>query len=165
MNQRTGKGPPWAKIIVVLAVAGAVLFGVFLGYLAWSNHSFPVQQKPFGDYAKVASASFNGTEYSFQVQWRSADYLPLYVQLTSPASETANSPVCDLRLPSVAEGQTIYMPFGFAKPTPVLTNVDLSIAVKSVATGGEFTIVYHVDSVSAQLGKIMPSDIVCQQTR
>ncbi len=87
----------------------------------------------------------------------------MHAQLTSPTSETANSPVCGTGLTSVLAGQTIFMPFGFAKPSPVLTNVDLSIAMRSVATGDEFTIVYRVDSVSAQPGKILPSDISCQQ--
>ncbi len=153
-----------AKVFVLAAVAGAVIFGVYLGYLAWSNDSFPAQQKPFGDYATVTSSTFNGTDYSFQVQWLSADYVPQYAQLTSLASDAANTPVCDTGLSSVVAGQSILMPFAITHPSAELSNVDLSIAVKPVAVGGQsFTIVYNVPSVSAHPGDIVPSDIACQQ--
>ncbi len=153
-----------AKVLVLVAIAGAVIFGVYLGYLAWSNDSFPVQEKPFGDYATVTSSTFNGTEYSFQIRWLSADYVPLYAQLTSPASDAANTPVCDTGLSSVAAGQSIFMPFAITPVSAELSNVDLSIAVRPVAVGGQpFTIVYSVPSVSAQPGNITPSNAACQQ--
>lgn len=152
-----------AKLLVIAAIVGAVLFGIFLAYLAWSNDSFPVQKKPFGDYAKVTSSTFNGSEYAFQVQWFSADYLPYQAQLTSPASEAANTPVCGTGLTSVGAGQTLFMPFKITPTEAGLTSVDLSIAVKTLSTGSEFTIVYSVPSVSATAGNIVPSDISCQQ--
>ena len=146
-----------------LAIGGAVLFCGYIGYLAWSNDSFPVQGKPFGEYAAVASTSFNGTELAFEVKWLSAEYLPLYAQVTSPTRDAANTPVCGLGLQNVTNGQVIPMPFGISKPSSVLTNVDLSVAVRSVATGAEFTIAYSVESVSAQEGNVAPSNFSCHQ--
>ncbi len=140
-----------------------MVFGVFLAYLAWTNDSFPVQQKPFADYAAVQSYSFNGTEVVFQVRWLSSDFLPLYAQMTSSTSDTANTPVCGLGLQSVSSGQVIPLPFGVSRPSATLTNLDLSMAVRSVATGSEFTIVYSVASLNAQQGNITPSGVVCHQ--
>ena len=82
---------PKTKALVVAAIVGAVVFGLYLGYLALSNDSFPVQEKPFADYAKVVNSSFNGTELAFRLQWLDAGYLPMYVQLTSPATDAANT--------------------------------------------------------------------------
>ncbi len=163
MNQTAKRSPSGAKILVFAAVAGAVLFGAYLAYLAWSNDSFPVQQRPFGDYATVVSSRFNGTEYSFEIQWLSPQYLPRFAQLTSPASDAANTPVCGTGLIAVAAGQRISMPFTITPLAAALTNVDLSVAVQTVATGSEFTIVYNIPSVSAQPGDMTPLGIACQQ--
>jgi hypothetical protein len=151
------------RLLVVASVVAAIGFGVYLGYLAWSNDSFPSQERPFADYASVASSSFNGTEFAFRIQWSNASFLPLYAQLTSPATDAANTPVCDLQLSAVARGQTIFMPFTISPPSATVNNVDLSIAVKSVVTGSEFTIVYNVASASATNSPITPSNVSCQQ--
>jgi hypothetical protein len=152
-----------AKLVVILAVCGAALFGGYLAYLAYTNDSFPAQERPFGDYAQVVSTSFNGTEVAFNVRWLSGDYLPLYTQVTSTSSDVANTPVCGLGLQKVAAGETLPMPFGISKPTAVLTNLELSIAVRTLASGQEFTIVYSVPSVSAQQGDLQPSGLSCAQ--
>ncbi|MBI3840746.1 MAG: hypothetical protein HY297_02125 [Thaumarchaeota archaeon] len=155
----------WSKgrLLVVVTLGGAVAFGAALGYLVWSNNSFPAETRPFDDYAKVVSATFNGTEYSFKLRWVSSGYLPLYAQLRSEASEAANTPVCELRLDAVADGQTVYLPFGISKPTSALTNVDLLVAVRAVSGGTEFTIVHRVAEAMAQQGDVVPSDVVCTQ--
>ena len=148
---------------MVVAILGAVAFGLYLGYLAWANDSFPAQTKPFSDYANVTSSSFIGTEFAFNVQWRNSSYLPMYAQLTSPDTDAANTPVCGIGYTAVRPGQSIFMPFTISPPSATLSNVDLSIAVKSVATGGEFTIVYSVHLVKAGNSPIVPSNISCQQ--
>ena len=154
----------WAKVVVVAAIGGATAFGLFLGYLAYTNDSFPAQQKPFGDYASVVSSTFNGTEYYFKVEWTaSSDFTPLFAQLTSPTSDAANTPVCGLNVSSVAKGQTLDLPFAISAPSTSLSSVDLAIAVRSNSNMTEFTIVYHVDSATAQPGNIYPSNIVCEQ--
>jgi hypothetical protein len=152
-----------ARLIVVAAIIAAIGFGVYLGYLALSNDSFPSQERPFGDYANLTSSSFNGTEFAFRIQWNNASFLPLYAQLTSPATDAANTPVCDLQLSAVAKGQTIFMPFTISPPSATVNNVDLAIAVKSVATGTEFTIVYNIPSASATNSPISPSNVSCRQ--
>jgi hypothetical protein len=154
---------PKTKALVVAAIVGAVVFGLYVGYLALSNDSFPVQEKPFADYAKVVSSSFNGTELAFRLQWLDAGYLPMYAQLTSPATDAANTPVCLVGLSTVATGQTIFMPFTIRPPSATLSNVDLSIAVKSVSTGGQFTIVYNLAGISAGNAPIVPSNVTCRQ--
>lgn len=150
------------RAVVVVAVGGAAFFGVFLAYLAWTNDSFPVQQKTFGDYATVQSYSFNGTEVVFQVRWLSSGYLPLYAQMTSSTSDTANSPVCGLSLQNATSGQVIPLPFGVSRPSASLGNVDLSLAVRSVATGSEFTIKYSIESLDAHQGNLTPTGVVCR---
>jgi hypothetical protein len=152
-----------AKLLVVLALVGAVAFGLYIGYLAYANDSFPTQTRPFGDYAAVTSSSFNGTEFAFNITWNNASAIPLYAQLTSPATDAANTPVCEIGLASVTRGQSIFMPFTISPPSAALSNVDLSIAVKATATGSEFTIVYNVPGVNATNTPITPSDISCQQ--
>lgn len=157
------KGHSAARLLVVVAIVGAVGFGIYLGYLAWTNDSFPAQVEPFADYASVTSSSFNGTEFAFHLQWNNATYVPMFAQLTSPATDAANTPVCSTGYSSVQAGDVIFMPFTISPESAALTNVDLSIAVKSLATGGEFTIVYNVASVSAGNSPITPSNISCQQ--
>ena len=151
------------RILVIAAVVGAVAFGLYLGYLAWANDSFPAQVMPFSDYATVTSSSFNGTEFAFSVRWNNASYLPMFAQLTSPATDAANTPVCSLGYSAVEAGQVIFMPFTISPASATLSNVDLSIAVKSIATGSEFTVVYNVAGVSATNTPIVPSDVSCQQ--
>ena len=151
-----------ARVVVIVAIGGAAIFGVFLAYLAWTNDSFPVQQKPLGDYATVQAYFFNGTEVVFQVRWLSSGYLPLYAQMTSSTSDTANSPVCGLGLQNVTSGQVIPLPFGVSRPSASLGNVDLSLAVRSVATGSEFTIKYSIASLDAHQGNLTPTGVVCR---
>jgi hypothetical protein len=166
-SDRGGKPVPGrlsiGKVLVVVAIAGAVVFGLYIGYLALANDSFPTQVKPFANYAEVASESFNGTEFAFNLTWNNASALPLYVQLTSPATDAANTPVCQVGLSKIAAGQSIFMPFTISPASATLSNVDLSIAVKSIANGNEFTISYNVASVSATNSPITPSNISCQQ--
>jgi len=152
-----------AKLLVVAALVGAAAFGLYLGYLAYTSDSFPSQQRPFGDYASVVSSTFNGTEYAFRVQWNDPNYVPMFTQLTSTATDAANTPVCDLRLSSVKSGQIIFLPFTISPATATLSNVDLAIAVQSATNSTQFTIVYNVPSVSATNAAITPSNITCQQ--
>ena len=159
MRVRVSRG----KAVVVAVVAAAAGFGILLGYLAWNNDSFPTRAGAFADYATVTGASFNGTEYAFTLSWRSAAFTPLYAQLNSPTSDTANTPVCDLKLSSSAANQTVFMPFGLGGLSTGLTGVDLRIAVQSAANGTQFTITYHVDSVSAAPGDIQPQGLSCSQ--
>ena len=163
-SDKPSRGVEGEKLLVIGAVAGAVIFGGYLGFLAWSNGSFPAQQRPFGDYATVVSAEFNGTDYSFALKWLNSSYLPMYAQLYSPTDDAADSPVCDLQRSSVAADEVFYLPFGTSAPATVLSNVELSIAVKPLSGGGEFTIVYSVASVTAVPGNVYPSEITCAQS-
>lgn len=157
------KGPPAAKLLVLAAIVGAVAFGLFIGYLAYSTDSFPTQKRPFADYGSVVHSSFNGTEFAFMVQWGNGSYIPLFAQLTSPATDAANTPVCDLKISSIQSGQTLFLPFTISPPSATLSNVDLSMAVKSATNSTQFTIVYNVPSISATNEAITPSDVTCQQ--
>ncbi len=164
MKGAGARGPGRVKLIVVIGIAGAAAFGLFLSYLAYTVDSFPSHQKAFGDYATVLASEFNGTEFYFKLQWTSSgNYTPLFTQLTSPASDTANTPVCEIGLGPISKGRTLDLPFGLAAPRAALRNVDLSIAVRANSNMTEFTIVYHIDSVSAQPGTITPSNFVCSQ--
>ena len=158
-----GKEVSTAKLIVVIVLVGAAAFGLFVGYLAYTNDSFPTQTRPFESYASVIYSSFNGTEYAFRVEWNSSNYVPLFTQLTSPATDAANTPVCDLKLSSVTSGQTIFLPFTINPASATLTNVDLSIAVQSATNSTQFTIVYNVPVISATNATITPSNITCQE--
>jgi len=148
---------------VILAIGGAVGFGLLLGYLAWANDSFPAQERPFSTFARVGSSTFNGTEYAFRVQWLSPDFMPLYAQLTSPSSDSANTIVCDVNSTIVGGNETLFMPFGLSSPSTSLSNVDLRIAVQSRVNGTRFTIDYNVGSVAALQGNIQPQDMSCQE--
>ena len=159
------KGGRLGKSLVLVAVAGAVVFGGYLGYLAWSNGSFPVQQRPFEQYATVVSADFNGTDYSFAIRWANSSYLPLYAQLYSATDNAADSPVCDLQRSSVATGEVFYLPFGTSSPEASLSNVELYISVKPLmGGGGDFTIVHRVTLASAVPGNVYPSEVTCAQS-
>ena len=146
-----------------LAILGAVVFGVYLGYLAWTQDSFPTATRPFGNYAVVTSSTFNGTEFAFNLTWLNASALPVKAQLTSPSTDAANTPVCLVGLASVTEGQSIFMPFTISPESPTLTSVSLNIDVQPIGGGGDFTIIYNVSSISASNAPIVPSDITCQQ--
>jgi len=152
-----------AKLLVVAALVGAVAFGLVIGYLAYSSDSFPAQERPFSDYARVVYSSFNGTEYAFRVEWDSSNYVPLFTQLTSPATDAANTPVCDINMPSVSSGQVLFLPFTISPASAALSNVDLAIAVQSATNSTQFTIVYNVPLVNATDAAITPSNITCQQ--
>lgn len=159
---RKGGGDRLVRTLVVVAVAGALVFGGYVGYLAWTNDAFPTQQRPFSEYASVVSAVFNGTEVAFQVQWLRADTLPLFSQVTSADVDAANTPVCDIGLATVQAGQTSFMPFAITQHLQVITNAELSIAMRSAANGSEFTIVYPITSIQANPGNISPN-ISCSQ--
>ena len=148
---------------MIAALVGAVAFGLFVGYLAYSSDSFPAQTRPFSNYAKVVYSSFNGTEYAFRVEWNNSDYVPLFTQLTSPATDAANTPVCDLRMSGIGSGQTIFLPFAISPATATLTNVNLAVAVRSATNSTQFTIIYNVSLVNATNNPITPSNITCQQ--
>jgi hypothetical protein len=152
-----------ARIVVVVAIAGAALFAVYLGYLAWANGSFPTAERAFSQYANVTSSNFNGTEFAFNLQWKDSAYLPVKAQLTSPATDAANTPACDIGLSSVKSGQPIFLPFTISPPSATLSNVNLYIEVQSVGSGSDFTIVYNVPMVSATNVLITPSNITCQE--
>ncbi len=160
---RPRRGLSGPGIIVIAAILGAVVFGAYLGYLAWANDSFPTQTRPFGDYANVTSSVFNGTEYAFNVRWLSPDYLPLYAQLTSPDSGEANTPVCSTGLSAIKAGQSVFMPFSIAQTSATLTDVTLWVAVKDLSNGTVFTITYNVPNVVAHPGDISPISEACYE--
>jgi len=159
---RRSRGDNLVRGLVVAAVVGALVFGGYLGYLAYAN-AFPTHQRPFSEYARVVSAEFNGTELAFQVQWLRSDSLPLFAQVTSTDVDAANSPECDIGISSVQPGQTSFMPFAVTQHLQVITNAELSVAVKSVVNGTEFTIVYPIATIQANPGNISPSNISCSQ--
>jgi len=154
-----------AKLLVMVALVGAVVFGLFIGYLAYTSDSFPAQTRPFATYAKVVYSSFNGTEFAFRVEWNSSNYIPLFTQLTSPDTDAANTPVCQLEFSTIKSGQTIFLPFTISPASATLSNVDLAIAVQSATNSTQFTIIYNVPLVSAPTtaSLITPSNITCQQ--
>jgi hypothetical protein len=151
------------KLIVVLALVGAVVFGLYIGYLGYANDSFPTRTEPFADYAQVASSNFNGTEYAFNITWENGSALPLYAQLTSPATDAANTPVCGIGLLSVSKGQNIFMPFAISPASAALSTVELSIAVMSLPSRANFTINYNVALVTATNNAITPSNVSCSE--
>jgi hypothetical protein len=152
-----------AKLVVVVALVGAVVFGLFVGYLAYANDSFPAQTKPFGDYASVSSSTFNGTEFAINITWENGSAVPLYAQLSSPDTDAANTPVCDLGLSKVSGGMSIFMPFSISPASATLSDVQLRMAVNATSTGDEFTIVYTFPSVAASNASITPSNISCSE--
>lgn len=156
------KGNSLTKIVVIAGFIGAIAFGSYLGYLAWTNDTFPAQQQPFANYANVTSVEFNGTEYAVTVSWMSGVTVPQYVQITSTVSDAANSPVCLLGLSSVTQGQSIFMPFGISGTTELPTSVDLWIAVKA-ANGTEFTIQQLITNYTAYVGDIKPIQLACTE--
>ncbi len=151
------------RMLVLAVIVGAVAFGLFLGYLAYASDSFPAQERPFGDYASVVYSSFNGTEFAFRIQWNNASYVPLFAQLTSPATDAANTPVCDIAHSNVKTGEMLFLPFAISPASATLSNVNLSIAVQSATNGTQFTITYNVASVDATNSEITPSNLTCQQ--
>lgn len=151
------------RAVVVVAIMGAVVFGIYLGYLAWSQDSFPAATKPFGNYATVTSYTFNGTEFAFNLTWENASTLPLKAQLTSPTTDAANTPVCGVGLASVNRGQSIFMPFSISPESPALNSVSLNIDVRPLGGGGDFTIIYNVANILASNTPIVPSNITCQE--
>jgi hypothetical protein len=44
---RRARGVSRAKTAVLATVVGALVFGLNVGYLAWTNSSFPVREKQF----------------------------------------------------------------------------------------------------------------------
>jgi len=160
---KTRGGFSKAKVAVLAVIVAALVFGLYIGYLAYANDSFPSQQRPFGDYASVVSSAFNGTEYAFTIRWSNGSYLPEKAQLVSASTDAANTPVCWTGLSSIESGQSVFMPFTITPTTITLTNVQLWIAVNQVSGGNEFTIVYTVPSVTAGNSTITPSNFSCQE--
>lgn len=142
---------------------GALIFGIYIGYLALTNDSFPAQQKPFGNYATVTSDTFNGTEFAFNLRWMNSSAIPVYAQLNSLATDAGNTVVCSIGLQTVSNGQMVFLPFSISPQSATLQNVDLSIAVHPVQGGSDFTIVYSVPIISASQAPITPSNISCSQ--
>ena len=151
------------RLVVLAVIVGAVAFGLYIAYLGWTNDSFPTKTEPFGGYASVTSYSFNGTEFAFTLSWANASAIPLKAQLTSPATDAANTPVCQVGLSKVQNGQEVFMPFTISPASATLSNVDLNIDVQPLAGGGDFAIIYNVAAVSATNVPITPSTISCQQ--
>ncbi len=151
-----------SRAMVLAILAGAVVFGLIIGYLAYTNALFPPKQESFGNYATVVSTSFNGTELAFNVRWNNASALPLKVQVTSTDSIQADSPVCMAGLSSVTDGQVIFLPFAVSPPSETLNNVILSIAAKDLATGNQFTIMYNLSSITAGSSTITPLGPICE---
>ena len=149
-------------MVVVAILIGAIAFGLFIGYLAYTNALFPQKQASFGNYATVVSTYFNGTEVAFNVRWDNASALPLKVQLTSTVSTQADSPVCMAGLSSVTSGQMLFLPFAVSPPSGTLANVDLSIAAKDLATGNQFTIIYNLHNITADNATITPIGPICE---
>ncbi len=149
------------KLIVAAVVIGAAAFGLLLAYLAYQNDSFPTQQRPFGNYATVESAVFNGTEVFYTIQWNSPNYSPQFAQMTSQNSDEANSPVCDMPAPT---GQVYVLPFSTTSPSTGLSSVVLDIAVKSSTNSTvSFTLEYTVSQMTAQQGNLSPSSYTCSE--
>ncbi|MDG6941374.1 MAG: hypothetical protein JRN34_00400 [Nitrososphaerota archaeon] len=151
-----------SRLVVVAILIGAIAFGLVVGYLGYNSALFPTKQVPFGNYASVVSTSFNGTELAFNVRWNNASALPLKVQLTSTTSTQADSPVCVAGLSSVTSGQVIFFPFAVSPPSGTLVNVDFSIAVKDLATGNQFTIIYNLNTITADNATITPIGPICE---
>lgn len=164
MKVGSPRGVSRAQGGLALVIVAAVAFSLYIGYLAWSGSSFPVKERPFGDYATVVSTQFNGTEIYYGVEWNtSSGFVPLYAQITSPQTDEANSPVCGLDLSAATRGQMLDLPFAITAPKQSLASVDLAIAVRQASNMTEFTIVYHIDQINAQPGKIVPSNFACSQ--
>ena len=164
MTQK-GRGPPLGKILVILVIVAAVVFGAYVGYLGFANQGFPVEERPFRDYATMVSPpQFNATEISFHVGWLNSSYIPVKAQITSDTTDAANSPACYFDLQTITAGQVIAMPFGLGSATATINNLRLSIDVRTLSTGHEFTIVYTVNSTSATNGDVSPTNVSCQET-
>jgi hypothetical protein len=162
MTVASGRWLTKSKALVLVALFSAVAFGGVLGYLALSNDSFPSRESPFQNYASLASATFNGTEYSFRLNWLSTNYTPKFAQISSDETDAANSPVCDIGQNVSGPGGTLFLPFAINTPSSSLGHVDLWLDVEAV-NGTQFSIVYHANPVSAVQGDIEPSDITCNQ--
>jgi hypothetical protein len=148
------------KIIVAGVILGAAAFGLLLVYFAFLNDSFSTNIRPFGTYASIQTAVFNGTEVSYTVQWNSPNYTPLYAQITSPNSDEANSPVCDMPAP---DGQVYVLPFATTTPSTALSQVTLEIAVKSSTNSTQFSIEYELNQMTAAPGDLVPTSYSCSE--
>lgn len=154
------------KVAIILVIAAAVVFGTYIGYLGFANQSFPVEEKPFANYAAMASPpQFNGTEISFQVRWLNSDYVPVLAQISSNVTDTANSVACGTGLKNASAGEVIDMPFGLSSATITAVGVQLFIDVQPVVHGSsDFTIVYNIGSISASPGNVTPTSYACQES-
>lgn len=157
------RGVSRGRAAIVIALVGALAFGLYLGYLAYANDSFSTTVKPFDDYANVTSYNFNGSELAYNVTWENSSALPLYAQVTSPSTDAANTPVCSIGLSSVTSGQNVFMPFTINPEDATLQSVNLNIEVKDLASGHQFSIVFSLSLVNATNNPITPSDISCEE--
>ena len=148
------------RVIIVLVIVGALAFSLYLGIEAYENQSFPVQTEPFALYATVTEARFNGTIYLFVLNWSNGNYTPLFAQMTADQDQ-ANSPVCSIGDSSVSTGQTLTLPFSTNGPITSVSNVDLYIAVKNNTSMNEFTIDYHINNATAQIGDLAGINYSC----
>lgn len=114
-----------------------------------------------GGYAKVLSASFNGTELFFSVEWLSSNYLLVSYQISSSTSDSANSGSCTLGQQAVPEGQTIGLAFHVSPVSATIDSVNLFITVRSAATGSESTFSYRISALSATNGPIPYTPYTC----
>jgi hypothetical protein len=151
----------YAKILVIMAVVVGSAIIIYVAVEQSSAPTFPVQQKPFDEYASVVSSVFNGTEYSFKVEWTAGgNYSLLFAQMTSSTS-VGNSPICSVGIRSIATGQVVDLPFSLSSNASSLADVGLSLAVQSVGNGSQFTIQYRAGNATAVVGDIQPSTYAC----
>lgn len=160
MEMPQPKGNRRAKAIVAVFIIGAVVFSLYLGVEAYENQSFPRQTEPFSQYATMTEARFNGTIYLFVLNWDNGGYTPLYAQMTADQDQ-ANSPACQIGNSTVASGQTLTLPFSTNGPLTAVSDVDLWIAVKNNTSTSEFTIDYHVNNATAQIGDLPGINYSC----
>ncbi len=162
MNPPKKKGYDAGRILIVASIGAAVVFGLYFGIMLWANDSFPQQTEPFANYATITSTAFNGTVYSFTMKWTSNDTIPLYAQLSWTDSDQESSLVCDFGV-SAPPTSPVVMPFGIDGVQATLTAIQLDIAVKTLSTGSEFTIVYNVNSVNATASGNLAQNYACTE--
>jgi hypothetical protein len=138
-------------VVVAVIIVAALLFGLYYAYNLYQNLSFPATERPFANYATVTYSAFNGTEFYFMIQWNSSSgYAPLYTQLSSDQN---SSSVFEMNQCPGGPPDAYCLPFKVSA-TVQLTNVDLYVAAGRSGSQPQFTIDYHVDSITASPGPI-----------
>jgi len=151
----------YGKIIIVLAVVIGSAIIIYAAVQQSNGPTFPTEQKPFAEFARVVSSTFNGTEYSFRVEWTSGgNYTLLFAQMSS-STGVGNSPICNVGIRSIARGQTVDLPFSLSGNASALANVGLALAVQSEGNSSQFTIQYRAGNATAVSGDIQPSTYAC----